>query len=87
MSSAALKAHIRLLESDLPRKTHAARKPEYSEKGRPGARPSQQTAVLHARIMVLAAQGHLNFEIAAILGITPSTVGKHRRGLIKMTRK
>lgn len=89
MSSAALKAHVRLLESDLPRRTHEQREPDYGYRpqGRPGRRKPVEAIALAERIDELVAQGHCNVEIAAQLGVTPMTVGRHRRGLIKATAK
>lgn len=86
MSSAALKAHIRLLESDLPRRTHEARKPEYTYNERPGRRRDEDTRALNQKILDLIEQGFANFEIAAKLGVSPATVGRHRLGRVKLLK-
>lgn len=88
MSTPAQRAAVELLEAHaLPVRTHERREPPLKVKyRRAGWRPKQDTLALHRNILALIAQGLKNFQIAEIVGVSRTAVGRHRSGRIKLTR-
>jgi len=81
---------MRMLESGrLIVHKHEHRKPDYGfrQRGRPGRRTAQQARALADKIAELAAEGYIHAEIAAQLGVSATTVSRHRRGLCKAAKK
>lgn len=85
MSTPALRKHYELMERLGVRTVVGA--PRVDQIEGPGGRTVADTKLLHEKIQALIAKGLRNFEIAAELGISGPTVGRHRRGLVKALQK
>lgn len=82
-------AHFRMLSKLTVRTIPAQARyvPPDIYNGVPGRRTEpSDTKRLHAQIMLLAGKGMSNVDIARRLGVSAPTVGKHRRGRIKLVR-
>jgi hypothetical protein len=74
----AMRAHLRLLESDLPRRTHYRKDTVHAKQGGACSRPPD--AIANQRRAFIAANMHRSNEgLAAELGITDIAVRKHKR--------
>jgi DNA-binding NarL/FixJ family response regulator len=77
-------AHMRMLESDLPRRVvgHNPSRHEQPLQGR-----YSDAVKRYERVQELKAQGLLQKDVAQILNCSPATVSKHWRGLVKAVHK
>lgn len=80
MSTLAQRKHIELMQR-LGVRTITIPRP--SPIDGPGGRTKAETKALHEQIRALIDKGKSNLEIADELGITPQTIGRHRRGALK----
>lgn len=86
--SPALEAHMRILSAIPPERvrTHHWKGEEVDARHEPRSRSAESTKELHDAILRLHRDGWPNVAIAAVMEVTPMTVSKHLRGLIKAVR-
>lgn len=83
MKTAAQLAHERLMLSGALRIRTVVAKPRRRTDGMQGARTQAECRALREAIVELVAQGKNNIAIADELSVTPQTVSRHRRELMK----